>query len=55
MKAGDFVCLAYGSGNRDERKFENPDFYDIAASRARAPGFRRLGVRLPGYGGRACR
>ncbi len=30
MKAGDFVCLAYGSGNRDERKFENPDAYDIA-------------------------
>lgn len=29
MKAGDFVCLAYGSGNRDERKFENPDVYDI--------------------------
>lgn len=30
MKAGDFVCLAYGSANRDERKFENPDVYDIA-------------------------
>ena len=30
MKAGDFVCLAYGSGNRDERKYENPDVYDIA-------------------------
>ena len=30
MKAGDFVCLAYGSGNRDERKFENPDLYDVA-------------------------
>jgi cytochrome P450 len=29
MKAGDFVCLAYGSGNRDERKFEAPDVYDI--------------------------
>ena len=29
MKAGDFVCLAYGSGNRDERKYENPDVYDI--------------------------
>ena len=29
MKSGDFVCLAYGSGNRDERKFENPDFYDL--------------------------
>ncbi len=29
MKAGDFVCLAYGSGNRDERQFPNPDAYDI--------------------------
>lgn len=29
MKEGDFVCLAYGSGNRDERQFENPDVYDI--------------------------
>ena len=25
MKAGDFVCMAYGSANRDERKFENPE------------------------------
>ena len=30
MKEGDFVCLAYGSGNRDERQFPNPDAYDIA-------------------------
>ncbi|MGP8122726.1 MAG: cytochrome P450 [Xanthobacteraceae bacterium] len=30
MKAGDFVCLAYGSGNRDERQFPNPDAYDLA-------------------------
>lgn len=30
MKAGDFVCLAYGSGNRDERQFPNPDIYDLA-------------------------
>lgn len=29
MKAGDFVCLAYGSGNRDDRQFPNPDLYDI--------------------------
>ncbi len=29
IKAGQFVCLAYGSGNRDERKFPNPDRYDI--------------------------
>jgi cytochrome P450 len=29
MKAGDFVILAYGSGNRDERQFENADVYDI--------------------------
>lgn len=30
MRAGDFVCLAYGSGNRDERQFPNPDVYDIS-------------------------
>jgi cytochrome P450 len=29
MRAGDFVCLAYGSANRDERKFPDPDSYDI--------------------------
>ncbi len=29
LKAGDFVCLAYGAGNRDERRFEDPDTYDI--------------------------
>jgi hypothetical protein len=29
MRAGDFVCLAYGSGNRDERQFPNPDIYDL--------------------------
>lgn len=30
MKAGDFVCLAYGSGNRDERQFPNADVYDLS-------------------------
>jgi cytochrome P450 len=30
MKEGDFVCLAYGSGNRDERQFPDPDKYDLA-------------------------
>jgi cytochrome P450 len=29
MRAGDFLCLAYGSANRDERQFPNPDVYDI--------------------------
>jgi len=29
MKKDDFVCLAYGSGNRDERQFEDADSYDI--------------------------
>jgi hypothetical protein len=29
MREGDFVCMAYGSGNRDERAFPNPDVYDI--------------------------
>lgn len=28
MKAGDFVCLAYGSANRDERQFPDPDVYN---------------------------
>jgi cytochrome P450 len=30
MREGDFVCLAYGSGNRDERQFPDPDRYDVA-------------------------
>jgi cytochrome P450 len=30
MKEGDFVCLAYGSGNRDERQYPKPDVYDLA-------------------------
>lgn len=29
IKAGDFVCLTYGSANRDERQFPEPDVYDI--------------------------
>jgi len=29
MRKGDFVCLAYGSGNRDERRFPDADSYDI--------------------------
>ncbi len=29
MKAGDFVSLCYGAANRDERKFANPDVYDV--------------------------
>ncbi|MXO60982.1 cytochrome P450 [Altererythrobacter salegens] len=29
MKAGAFVMLCYGSANRDERKFVDPDRYDI--------------------------
>jgi hypothetical protein len=29
MHEGDFVCLAYGSGNRDERQFDDPDVYNI--------------------------
>lgn len=29
MREGDFVCLAYGSGNRDERQYPNADVYDI--------------------------
>ncbi|MBV8423332.1 MAG: cytochrome P450, partial [Hyphomicrobiales bacterium] len=30
MRVGDKVALAFGSGNRDRRKFPNPDVYDIA-------------------------
>jgi cytochrome P450 len=29
MRAGDKIALAFGSGNRDQRKFPNPDVYDI--------------------------
>lgn len=29
LRKGDRVILAYGSANRDHRKFENPDVYDI--------------------------
>jgi cytochrome P450 len=29
LKAGDKVVLAFGSGNRDQRKFPDPDRYDI--------------------------
>lgn len=29
MKAGDFVILCYGAANRDPRKYENPDVFDI--------------------------
>lgn len=39
MKAGDAVILAYGSANRDERMFENPDVYDITRKPRRHLGF----------------
>jgi cytochrome P450 len=29
MREGDFVCLAYGSGNRDERQYPMAEVYDI--------------------------
>jgi cytochrome P450 len=29
MREGDFVCLAFGSANRDERRYPDPDVYDI--------------------------
>jgi hypothetical protein len=29
VRAGDKVALAFGSGNRDRRKFSDPDIYDI--------------------------
>jgi len=30
MRAGDLVCLAYGSGNRDDRQYPDADRYDLA-------------------------
>lgn len=30
LRAGQFVCLAYGSGNRDERQYPSADVYDVA-------------------------
>lgn len=39
MKAGDFVMLCYGSANRDERVFDNPDTYDITRRPKRHLGF----------------
>ncbi len=39
MKAGDFVMLCYGSGNRDERMYPNPDTYDITRRPKRHLGF----------------
>lgn len=39
MKQGDFVMLCYGSANRDERMFENPDVYDITRRPKRHLGF----------------
>jgi cytochrome P450 len=39
MKAGDFVMLAYGSANRDDRIFADPDTYDITRKPKRHLGF----------------
>ena len=39
MKAGDFVMLAYGSGNRDERMYPNADVYDLSRKPKRHLGF----------------
>ena len=30
LRASQFICLAYGSGNRDERQYPNADDYDVA-------------------------
>ena len=30
MREGDFVCLAFGSGNRDDRQYPNADAYQLA-------------------------
>lgn len=39
MKAGDAVMLCYGSANRDERMFPDPDRYDITRRPKRHLGF----------------
>ena len=39
VKAGDFIMLAYGAANRDERVFDNPDVYDITRKPKRHLGF----------------
>jgi len=39
IKTGDFIMLAYGSANRDERMFANPDVYDITRRPKRHLGF----------------
>ena len=39
MKAGDAVILCYGSANRDERMFTDPDVYDITRRPKRHLGF----------------
>lgn len=39
MKEGDAVILCYGSANRDERMFANPDLYDISRRPKRHLGF----------------
>lgn len=39
MKAGDFVMLCYGSANRDQRMFADPDTYDITRRPKRHLGF----------------
>ncbi|RVU05926.1 cytochrome P450 [Novosphingobium umbonatum] len=39
VKAGDFIMLAYGAANRDERVFADPDTYDITRKPKRHLGF----------------
>jgi cytochrome P450 len=39
MKEGDFVCLCYGAGNRDRRRFTNPHVYDVERRPANHLGF----------------
>lgn len=46
IRSGQSVLVMYGSGNRDERKFENPDRFDITR-----PAGRHLGL---GFGTHFC-
>ena len=47
MRAGDFVCLAYGSGNRDERQYPEPGRLRHRPQAARPSGLRRRRPCLP--------
>ena len=53
IKEGEKVMMWYASSNRDETRYENPDFFDVTP-KPRASGLRRgRAALLPGHGTRA--